>query len=123
MHYKFSENNTELGLRSNLGVPTGYQIMLNLGVKTNTRTDFISDGLKSFSVSVGVSVILILRLKPYLSVGVKPGVMQTPTKHRLCNEIKLKPSITQTPSIYFNFGLMKGFSGPSIHQILKLTLK
>jgi hypothetical protein len=55
--------------------------MLNLGVKTNTRTDFISGVLKSFSVSVGVSAILILTLKPYLSVNVKPGVMQTPTKH------------------------------------------
>jgi hypothetical protein len=63
MHYKSSENNTELGLRSNLGVPTGYQIMLNLGVKTNTRTDFISGVLKSFSVCVSVSVILILTLK------------------------------------------------------------
>jgi hypothetical protein len=27
--------------------------------------------------------------------------------------MKLKPSITPTPSIYFNFGLMKGFSVPS----------
>jgi hypothetical protein len=52
-----------------------------MGVKTNTRTDFISGVWKSFSVSVGVSVILILTLKPYLSVSVKPGVMQTPTKH------------------------------------------
>jgi hypothetical protein len=90
--------------------------MLNLGVKTNTRTDFIAGvlkTLKNFSVSIGVSVILILTLKPYLSVGVKPGVMQTPTKHRLWNEMKLRPSITLTPSIYFNFGLMKGFSVPS----------
>jgi hypothetical protein len=87
--------------------------MLNLAVKTNTRTDFISGVLKSFSVSVGVSVILILTLKHYQSIGVKPGVMQTPTKHRLLNEMKLKPSITPTPSIYFNFGLMKGFSVPS----------
>jgi hypothetical protein len=86
-----SENNTELELRSNLGVPTCFSV-------------------KSFSVSICVSVILILTLKPYLSVGVKPGIMQMPTKHQFLNEMKLRPSITLTSSIYFNLGLMKGFS-------------
>jgi hypothetical protein len=28
MHYKSSENNTELGLRSNFGVPTGFSVKL-----------------------------------------------------------------------------------------------
>jgi hypothetical protein len=50
---------------------------------TMVKWDIFCKGLKSdISVlkSFCVSVILILTLKSYLCVGVKPGVMQTPTK-------------------------------------------
>jgi hypothetical protein len=85
MQYKSSENNTELGLRSNIGVPTGFSVKLKPTLKSDNAKSgcqsFISGVLKSFSVRVGVSVILILTLNPSLSVSVKPGVMQTPTKN------------------------------------------
>jgi hypothetical protein len=35
MHYKSSENNTELGLRSNLGVPTGFSVELKATLKSD----------------------------------------------------------------------------------------